>query len=304
MHVHVLDAARRYDPTGTTDIRSRFRVDMARRWLMLRQMISRAIIDDDVLGLGALSPVTITRSVDPVHEFQTWIDQAMLRIVSSGDGSWTQDYLNEAAARARSRAMRLVPAMGPPKHENAQMVVGPLAAVELQGVVEAVSQRAVRAVAEGMLRKHPARKIAAAVNQQVLAVGKVRSEALVEMSVNAAFNHATLDTFKGLGFKRVGIEPEWLPPGSRIARVRDADRDEPPGPNVQAEIEAGEERIEGLEVVEVLTAGDDLVCEECEDISEGGPYDVDEARGLIPAHVNCRCAFVPFFDERFASVRE
>jgi hypothetical protein len=49
----------------------------------------------------------------------------------------------------------------------------------------------------------------------------------------------------------------------------------------------------GAEYVNVLTAGDDLVCQVCEDISEEGPYSLDEAQGLIPAHPNCRCAFVP-----------
>lgn len=45
--------------------------------------------------------------------------------------------------------------------------------------------------------------------------------------------------------------------------------------------------------VDVLTAEDDRVCRECVDISEGGPYPIDEAEGLIPAHPNCRCVFVP-----------
>jgi hypothetical protein len=49
----------------------------------------------------------------------------------------------------------------------------------------------------------------------------------------------------------------------------------------------------GAQYVNVLTAGDDLVCQICEDISEEGPYSLDEAQGLIPAHPNCRCAFVP-----------
>jgi Arc/MetJ-type ribon-helix-helix transcriptional regulator len=45
--------------------------------------------------------------------------------------------------------------------------------------------------------------------------------------------------------------------------------------------------------VDVQTAGDEYVCIVCEDISEGGPYDIDTAEGLIPAHAWCRCAFVP-----------
>jgi hypothetical protein len=54
------------------------------------------------------------------------------------------------------------------------------------------------------------------------------------------------------------------------------------------------------DLVEVLTAGDDDVCPICEAIAENNPYTIAEARGLIPAHPNCRCAFVPAADARFA----
>jgi SPP1 gp7 family putative phage head morphogenesis protein len=44
--------------------------------------------------------------------------------------------------------------------------------------------------------------------------------------------------------------------------------------------------------VEWATAGDDLVCPECEEM-EGQIFDIDDAHGLIPLHPNCRCAFIP-----------
>jgi hypothetical protein len=51
------------------------------------------------------------------------------------------------------------------------------------------------------------------------------------------------------------------------------------------------------ERVNVLTAGDDRVCPICEDLEGGGPYDLDTALSLIPAHPNCRCALIPADDE-------
>lgn len=45
-------------------------------------------------------------------------------------------------------------------------------------------------------------------------------------------------------------------------------------------------------MVEWSTAGDDVVCEECEPL-EGVVLTVEEAHGLIPRHPNCRCTYVP-----------
>lgn len=49
----------------------------------------------------------------------------------------------------------------------------------------------------------------------------------------------------------------------------------------------------GAEYVNVLTAGDDRVCQVCEDASEEGPYSLEEAQGILPLHPRCRCAWVP-----------
>lgn len=47
----------------------------------------------------------------------------------------------------------------------------------------------------------------------------------------------------------------------------------------------------GIEA-EWVTAGDDRVCPQCAGM-EGQTFTIEEARGLIPAHVNCRCNWVP-----------
>ena len=55
-------------------------------------------------------------------------------------------------------------------------------------------------------------------------------------------------------------------------------------------VEAG---LEGVTVnAEYTTAGDDKMCPKCVAL-QGRPYTIDEARGLIPQHPNCRCAWSP-----------
>lgn len=45
--------------------------------------------------------------------------------------------------------------------------------------------------------------------------------------------------------------------------------------------------------VNVLTAGDDKVCAICQDLADNGPYSLAESEGMLPAHLNCRCAWIP-----------
>jgi hypothetical protein len=49
----------------------------------------------------------------------------------------------------------------------------------------------------------------------------------------------------------------------------------------------------------VQTAGDDKVCSNCQGISDDGPYGIDDVGDMIPAHPNCRCAYVPWDDRRY-----
>ena len=74
------------------------------------------------------------------------------------------------------------------------------------------------------------------------------------------------------------------------------------GPHGLHQVRDAREALRGK--VEVLTAGDEKVCRQCQDISEEGPYTLAEAHDLIPAHPNCRCAFIPAHDLRYASVHE
>lgn len=59
------------------------------------------------------------------------------------------------------------------------------------------------------------------------------------------------------------------------------------------------EALEGMGIkqvgaeVEFRSTDDNAVCEECEDLNEE-IYDIEEARGVIPVHPNCRCAWLPY----------
>lgn len=49
----------------------------------------------------------------------------------------------------------------------------------------------------------------------------------------------------------------------------------------------------GVKECEIITAGDDLVCDDCLELESNNPYLVTESADLIPAHPFCRCALAP-----------
>lgn len=50
----------------------------------------------------------------------------------------------------------------------------------------------------------------------------------------------------------------------------------------------------GVQKCEIITAGDELVCDDCLELESNNPYLVTESADLIPAHPFCRCALAPY----------
>jgi SPP1 gp7 family putative phage head morphogenesis protein len=44
---------------------------------------------------------------------------------------------------------------------------------------------------------------------------------------------------------------------------------------------------------ELSTAGDERVCDICEEAARAGPYQISAIENMIPIHPNCRCAWAP-----------
>lgn len=60
---------------------------------------------------------------------------------------------------------------------------------------------------------------------------------------------------------------------------------------------------DGDTLVNVVTMGDEVVCEKCQDAAEAGPYQMADAMQLNPygnglIHPNCRCMIAPFYSYR------
>lgn len=264
------------DPTGTLPLQRKFASELDRRWAQLGKMIPAAVARySEATQSIAHSALT---GENPVKGFQGWFDEALRAVVFGVNGSWTLNFVRQATNHGALYARKSAAGVSSPSAPaDRTLILQAFAITELQGIMEAVSQQAVRVFAQGQLADTPATTIINTIRTVIGKTGKERGHLLVGFIAVRAFNAAAIDGFRAIGITSVGIDPERLP---RI-RVTDANED-----------------LRGL--VNVLTAGDDDVCPICQDLADAGPYSLDEAEGLLPAHPRCRCAVTPAHDERYA----
>lgn len=290
------------DPTGTADIRRRYGALAGMKFRRLRTILFNAIVQQDILGLKpqTVSPLALAGAAGNMQlGFQTWLDSTLKKVVVENDGAWLRPMIASAYVRAINRGMRLSKPVGPENQDQSNMIssLHALAVIELQGVCEAVSQRVMRAVNIALIHGQSHRAAFEDMDKALRVIGMARTKTMIELMVVKAHSTGTLDQFEVAGVSRVGVVPEvkllqdaprrGTGPGSRTSK------EEPPSRRTVQRIRRAQRRVEQFQMVNVETAGDDDVCDECEDIESGGPYTIDEARSLIPAHPNCRCAFVP-----------
>lgn len=302
------------DPTGTKDLRAAFNSTIAIKWRGLRVLARKMIVDQDILSMGsrglmAISNPVIQQGATKTQMFQRWFDYIAAAQVLNGDGSFMRSFIERGYAAGRTFAQNEVGPYSTHLAGDRQETIFQLAVIELQGIVEAVSQKAVRAVASGILAGQRPIAIARAVQAAIDTVGVPRSTALVELITIKAFSEASLDVYASAGVRRVGLVPETLlvktttdarkvtPSGRYGTRSR---RGEAPGLRTIQRIAKQEREIATLAggLVSVRTAGDENVCKVCASIAKKGPYKINKARMLIPAHPRCRCVFVPVVTTR------
>jgi hypothetical protein len=285
------------DPTRTGSIRRAFRNDIEQRLRRLKMALRKAALIKPVFGMP---------NYRTAQGFDAWFTDAAQSIIVDRNGYWLDKYIRAAyelgLARAREEVNNQDTLI---HHDNCDAIVA-LAQIELQGATDAMVHNASREMGMGLVARYSERRIYRAIVGKIDEIGRVRLRALASTYIVRAFNAAKLDLYEASGVARVGILPETRPPqhshdhasfdAVKIRRRKPVQRRflTKPGAQEQTRIERREAKLSKLNLVNVLTAGDDDVCVICEGIEEAGPYTIDEARSLIPAHPNCRCAFIPF----------
>lgn len=183
-------------------------------------------------------------------------------IASSAERAWSATYVQAAYVRGLNQAAARLRASG---------------AVVEQRWLNAAFRRPIHADRLGIAYTRvftELRGITDAMDQQI---SRVLAEGLASGAAPATIARAIIDRVGRVGITRARM----------LARteVINAHADA----TLNTYLEAG---LEGVEVVaEWLTAAD--ACPVCVALEAQGPYSIEEARGMIPAHPNCRCAWAP-----------
>lgn len=277
----------RVDPTRTTVLRKQYERDMVKRFRWLRRLIQELIIDDDVLGVAepdltkvnplqafvARPPRQAWRgrtSSEKVEQFMNWLKKAEREGIlettigtAFGRSRWQNVYLQSAYQKG------LASAAGRLKRKGAKVQ---------DSFIEGSFFRPIHADRIGLIYTRAfsdLEGITAAMDAQI---SRTLAQGLAEGRGVRDIANSVIDRVDRIG----------------ITRARTLTRTEIVGANAEGALntymEAG---IEGVEVeAEFMTTRDNRVCPRCREL-EGGVRSIDDARGVIPVHPNCRCAWIP-----------
>lgn len=268
----------KFDPSRTLGLRRSYAAEFVRRLEKLRGDIVRLLVLEDAFGLD--QPVFNVRwkfatSEQQIRAFQTWLEgqiKKQLLTTDEVDRVWTQRYINAAykqgivrgdtqTAKLRRKQFGSFLRDTAKQQRKVKLLVR-RSLNEVEGLTNRLKLNAARIVADGLANGKTKRQIAKELSDQ-LGIEKKRARTIARTEVVRAQAEGQLDAFEEGGVTHVGALVEWVTRAGRGAS--------------EGEMEA---------------AG---VCPKCRAMN-GVILSLNEARGLIPRHPNCYCAWFPALD--------
>ena len=280
------------DPTRTTTLQRRFMADMTRRFKKLSKNIQELVVDDDAFGLDNTGIIQLNQQIpnqawrfqsdaQKIRSYRRWLKNQVDALILTPIGGlqdkpWTAPYIESAYKKGAIRAytdLRAEDLANAPtifQGGKAEFIRTAFSQPVLASKIELLYTRAFTEL-EG---------VTAAMDQQmsrILAEGLSQGRGIRVIARSLRDNVIKMNNTRALVIARTEI--------------------------VRAHAEGQLDAFEILGVKEVgilaewITAGDERVCPEC-DALEGVVMTIDEARGLIPRHPNCRCAWIPADKDR------
>lgn len=273
----------RVDPSRTTLLRRQFMADVRRRFVELRKKLWNLIVVEDAFGLRARSRLEVNITANErwrfltddrkLESFNAWfqeqVDQGVLEVDRSPP--WSSRYVQSAYRKGVMRTY-------------ADVNKVPALAAE-SGFVDGTMGQFLNAAFGQPESLSKLRLLSTRTFDQLKGMtGAMAQNLSRELAQGIADGRNPREIARRVG-KTLDI--------SR-ARALTIARTEIIHAHAEGQLDSFEQL--GVEEVGVMaewsTAGDDLVCPLCASL-EGAVMKVKEARGLLPRHPNCRCAYIP-----------
>lgn len=281
------------DPTKTTNLRKQFSAEMYKRFRRLKGLVRKALIEQNALALNAEGTTLgyrafeFERSGNKVAAFMGWLDDMEQREIfevkqgvpqtRAAEASWVSTYIKSAYHRGIQNAAQKIDQSIPPSAAAGLGITGDVS----ESLADTAFSRPVHADRVGLLYTRAYNELKGITDAMDQQISRTLAQGMAEGKNPREIARQINDRIDAIG----------------ITRARTLARTEIINAHSEGALNTYEEaHVEGVEVeAEFTTAGDARVCQECQSL-EGNIYSIEEARGLIPVHPDCRCAWLPVVD--------
>jgi len=276
---------RTYDPSQTTVLRNTFAKDMRKLFNELIKVIYKSVYTNDCfkrnlnVNMEATDNVLGTSDSENIEYFLLWLqNQINIGILEKNTFQkyWTNKYVYEAYIRGLQRARK-------------DMIKNGMDVQSIENITTEISSGTFHNDTVNILYSRVYNELKAITDDLMNKVSLVLSQGMLKNDNAKTLALEIIAVINGLNKDMINIG-QFVPSIQRaelLARTN----------IIRAFAEAQLREYENWGVyklgvmAEILTAGDDKVCEKCYSL-EGKVYTIEEAKGLIPFHPSCRCIWI------------
>lgn len=273
---------KRIDPTRTTTIRKMFEREIRKRFRRLKGLVNQSIIGNNALDVGASrigdaalqqNAFAFRTSSDKIQNFLAWLKEREKegifelmsgdKISKSGNDFWASTYIKSSYQKGL---------------EGAEKGLVEAGAKVKPSFLRSSFDRPIHADRVGLAYTRIFNELEGITSAMDRQISEVLAQGIVEgvgpLQIARRINK-TID--------KIGVQRSLTLARTEVIRA-----------NAEASLNMFEEaKVYGVQTQsEWSTAGDDRVCPLCKPM-EGKVFKLEEARGMIPRHVNCRCVWKP-----------
>lgn len=269
-HIH----ASSQDPTRTKTVRREYGRRLRGAYERVNARIREGIVEDDVFDLRDSGSLTAAErppdlshlsDAEKVEQFEEWLDDALdsetIEVIDRGDNTYIQRAYERGVERSDVELRK--DGFDIPQTEAAAVIQKPIHQRKLD-VLFRRNYSELDGLNDEMARRltrELANGLSEGLNPRDMArnisgemsVAKNRATLIARSETVRAHSQASIERYREMGIEEVGLEPE----------------------------------------VELATATDQRVCQQCAEAAQQGPWDLDEFEGSEfqpPIHPNCRCS--------------